>query len=244
MIEIIGNTPLEIVILLSAKTFALSAEFEVNKLPAAHKINQAAKIIWDRNTRETVKPPVGLRKSECVFSLASPWIHWSFHELSNETITFKQTMFNQCFLVKQWCLLFQRTFSALTFSVLLASKTAVTLIPPSPRKCLLNFVQKLSISYVSSRQSLVLVTDFSSENMQWHSSVVRDGVDEVSALGNAGLADAFVGPCVVLPFVYCAIGLHSYIWKYHCNWCCPPSDQVQVHNLSLSLLHSSSNSGN
>ena len=130
MIEIIGNTPLEIVILLSAKTFALSAEFEVNKLPAAHKIKQAAKIIWDRNTRETVKPPIGLRKSECVFSLASPWIHWSFHELSNETNTFKQTMFNQCFLVKQWCLLFQRTFSALTFSVLLASKTVVTLIHP------------------------------------------------------------------------------------------------------------------
>ena len=140
---------------------------------------------------------------------------------------------------------FQHTFSALTFSVLLASKTAVTLIPPSPRKCLLNFVQKLSISYVSSRQSLVLVTDFlSSENMQWYSSVVRDGVDDVSALGNAGLADAFVGPCVVLPFVYCAIGLHSYIWKYHCNWCCPPSVQVQVHNLPLSLLRSSSNSGN
>ena len=45
MIEIIGNTPLEIVILLSAKTFALSAEFEVNKLPAAQEIKRAAKII-------------------------------------------------------------------------------------------------------------------------------------------------------------------------------------------------------
>ena len=42
IIEMIGNTPLDNVILLSAKTFALSAEFEVNKLPAAHKIKQAA----------------------------------------------------------------------------------------------------------------------------------------------------------------------------------------------------------
>ena len=41
----IGNTPLDNVILLSAKTFALSAEFEVYKLQAAHEIKQAAKII-------------------------------------------------------------------------------------------------------------------------------------------------------------------------------------------------------
>ena len=72
-----------------------------------------------------------------------------------------------------------------------------------------------------------------------------DGVGDVPALGYAELTDAFlVGLRVVLPFVYRAIGLHSYIWKYHCNWCCPPSVQVQVHNLSLSLLRSSSNSGN
>ena len=45
IIEMIGNTPLDNVILFSAKTFALSAEFEVNKLPAAHAIKQAAKII-------------------------------------------------------------------------------------------------------------------------------------------------------------------------------------------------------
>ena len=33
------------VILLSEKMLALSAEFDVNKLPAAHEIKQAAKII-------------------------------------------------------------------------------------------------------------------------------------------------------------------------------------------------------
>ena len=41
----IGNTLFDNVILLSAKMFALSAEFDVNKLPAAHEIKQAAKII-------------------------------------------------------------------------------------------------------------------------------------------------------------------------------------------------------
>ena len=41
----IGNTLFDNVILLSAKMFALSAEFEVNELPAAHKIKQAAKTI-------------------------------------------------------------------------------------------------------------------------------------------------------------------------------------------------------
>ena len=45
IIEMIGNTPLDNVILLSAKTFALSAEFEVYKLQAAHEIKQAAKTI-------------------------------------------------------------------------------------------------------------------------------------------------------------------------------------------------------
>ena len=45
MIEKIGNTPFDNVILLSAKMFALSAAFDVNKLPAAYEIKQAAKII-------------------------------------------------------------------------------------------------------------------------------------------------------------------------------------------------------
>ena len=72
-----------------------------------------------------------------------------------------------------------------------------------------------------------------------------DDVGDVPALGYAELTDAFlVGLCVVLPFVYRAIGLHSYVWKHHCNWCYHPSDKVKVPNLSLSLFHSSSNSGN
>ena len=43
--EILGNTPFDNVIMLSAKMLALSAEFDVNKLPAAHEIKQTAKII-------------------------------------------------------------------------------------------------------------------------------------------------------------------------------------------------------
>ena len=69
MIEIIGNTPLEIVILLSAKTFALSAEFEVNKLPAAHKIKQAAKIILRSQHARNRKTANRLEKIKtCIFS--------------------------------------------------------------------------------------------------------------------------------------------------------------------------------
>ena len=65
-------------------------------------------------------------------------------------------MFNQCFLVKQWCLLFQRTFSALTFSVLLASKTSVTLIHPIFSFFLFCFFLVCVCVYVWSDQALFL----------------------------------------------------------------------------------------
>ena len=128
MIEIIGNTPLEIVILLSAKTFALSAEFEVNKLPAAHKIKQAAKIIWDRNTRETVKPPIGLRKSKRVFSAKllhgfNCFFPWSFKWNKDVSSNNVQSLLNQCsFHETMMFASFKRSFSVLTFSVLFGVK--------------------------------------------------------------------------------------------------------------------------
>ena len=89
---------------------------------------------WDRNTRETVKPPIGLRKSNAYFQLSfSMDSIISFHDLSNETKTFLQSMFNHCSInvlfMKQWCSLLSNVLLAFWLSAFfLASKTAVTLI--------------------------------------------------------------------------------------------------------------------
>ena len=57
-------------------------------------------------------------------------------------------------------------------------------------------------------------------------------MDEVSALGNAGLADAFVGPCVLLLLARGATGLHSR--KHLCSLCVPfPSSLHEVNHVSL-----------
>ena len=91
---------------------------------------------WDRNTRETVKPPIGLRKSNVYFQLSfSMDSIISFHDLSNETKTFLQSMFNHCSInvlfMKQWCSLLSNVLLAFWLSAFfLASKTAVTLIHP------------------------------------------------------------------------------------------------------------------
>ena len=61
--------------------------------------------------------------------------------------------------------------------------------------------------------------------------MVRDGVDDVSALGNAGLADVFVGPCVLLLLARGATGLH--IRKHLCNLCVPRSSSLQLTAVHL-----------
>ena len=80
---------------------------------------------WDRNTRETVKPPVGLRKSEFVFSLASPWMFfpWSFKWNKDVSSINVQSLLKQCsFHETMMFASFKRSFSVLTFSVLFGVK--------------------------------------------------------------------------------------------------------------------------
>ena len=115
---------------------------------------------WDRNTRETVKPPIGLRKSNAYFQLSfSMDSIISFHDLSNETKTFLQSMFNHCSInvlfMKQWCSLLSNVLLAFWLSAFfLASKTAVTLIHPIFSFFLFCFF--LKCVYVWSNQALFL----------------------------------------------------------------------------------------
>ena len=69
----------------------------------------------------------GWENQNVFFRWAFPWIQYSFHDLSNETMRFPQFSIN----VQSWnkyVRFLQSSSIDLTFSILFASKTAVTLI--------------------------------------------------------------------------------------------------------------------
>ena len=83
---------------------------------------------WDRNTRETVKPPIGLRKSNVYFSAKllhgfNYFFPWSFEWNKDVSSINVQSLLNQCsFHETMMFASFKRSFSVLTFSVLFGVK--------------------------------------------------------------------------------------------------------------------------